>query len=46
MEGSQGSGAVRSHDCVNVILIRKVSEHNATAKYLDNVKLNKEVIVQ
>ena len=36
MEGSQGSRAVRSHDRVNVILIRKVSEHDTTAKYLDN----------
>ena len=37
MEGSQGSGAVRSHDHVNIILIRKVSEHDATAKYLDDM---------
>ena len=31
------SGAVVSHDRVNIILIRKVCEHDASAKYLDSV---------
>jgi len=36
MEESQRSGAVRSHDHANIILIRKVCEHDASAKYLDS----------
>ena len=34
--GVMESGAVVSRDCANMILIRKVCEHDVSAKYLDN----------